>query len=100
MRYYKLIDPFDVPVRLYLPHKTKNGIKHEVMVLNPGKKYEEFIDDEVFMNELLNATKEIPYSEGRKAALDAYGAKYEEKRCKPCQGRIKKLKVWFAEVVE
>lgn len=100
MRYYKLIDPFDVPVRLYLPHSTKTGIKHEVMVLNPGKKYEEYIDDEVFMDALLSATKEIPYSEERKEALMKYGAKFEEKRCKPCQGRIKKLKVWFAEVVE
>lgn len=100
MRYYKLIDPFDVPVRLYIPHQTDSGIKHEAMVLYPGKKYDEYIDDDVFMNELLNATKEIPYSEERKALLEEYGAKFEEKRCKPCQGRIKKLKVWFAEVVE
>ena len=100
MRYYKLIDPFDVPVRLYLPHKTEAGIKHEMFVLRPGRKYEEFVDDEIFIGELLKATKEIPYSEERKALLDAYGADYEIKVCKPCQGRIKKLNVHFAEVVE
>lgn len=100
MKYYKLIDPFDVPVRLYLPHKTKDAIKHEIFVLRPGKKYEEFIDDDTFMNELLNATKDIPYSEEREAQLKDYGAKYEVIRCKSCGGRIKKLKVWFAEVVE
>lgn len=100
MRYYKLIDPFDVPVTLYLPHKANGAIKHEAMRLLPGKKYSEFIDDEVFMNELLSATKDIPYSEERKAMLEAYGARFEERRCKPCQGRVKKLRVWFAEVVE
>lgn len=100
MRYYKLIDPFDVSVRLYLPYQKSGVVKHEVFILKPGKKYVEHMDDELFMSELLNATKEIPYTDERKAALDEYGAKYEVKVCKPCQGRIKKLKVWFAEVVE
>lgn len=99
MTYYKLIDPFDVPVRLYLPHKVQNSIKHESLILYPHKKYDEYVDDEVFMDALLNAYKEIPYSEERKKALDAYGAKYEVKVCTPCQGRVKKLRVWFAEAI-
>ncbi len=100
MRYYKLIDPFDIPVRLYLPHKVNDAIKHEIFILHPGKKYEENINDEIFMHELLNASKDIPYTEEREAQLKEYGAKYEVIRCKSCGGRIKKLKVWFAEVVE
>lgn len=100
MKYYKLIDPFDVPVSLYLPHTSKTGVKYEIIQLKPGKKYEEFVDDPVFLQELLSASKDIPYSDERKAALEAYGAKFEERRCKPCGGRIKKLRVWFAEVVE
>lgn len=99
MTYYKLIDPFDIPVRLYLPHKVQNSVKHESLILYPKKKYSEYIDDEVFMEALLSAYKEIPYSEERKKALDDYGAKYEVKVCAPCGGRVKKLKVWFAEAI-
>lgn len=101
MRYYKLIDPFNVPVTKTLPHKTKNGvIKHEMFTLRPKEKYDEFIDDDVFMGALLDETEKIPYTEDRQKALDDYGAKYEVIRCKSCGGRVKKLKVWFAEVVE
>ena len=100
MKYYKLIDPFDVSVYLYLPHREGNSIKSTPIVLKPGKKYAEFADDDLFMNELLNATKEIPFTQDRKNALDKYGAKYTEKRCGACGGRVKKLVVHFAEVVE
>lgn len=100
MRYYKLIDPFDIPVTLYLPHMENGTVKYESFRLLPGKKYEEFINDKLFMDSLLSATKDIPYTPERKALLDEYGARYEEKVCKPCQGRVKKLSVWFAEVVE
>lgn len=98
--YYKLIDPFDTSVRLYLPHKQGSGIKHEAFILYPKKKYDEYVDDEVFMEALLSAYKDIPYSEERKKVLEEYGAKFEEHKCTPCQGRVKKLKVWFAEVCE
>lgn len=100
MKYYKLIDPFDQSVYLYLPHKDGKTIKSEPFVMKPGKKYDEYIDDDIFMKELLNATKEITYTEDRKKALDKYGAKYTVKRCGACGGRIKKLVVHFAEVVE
>lgn len=100
MRYYKLIDPFDISVYLYLPHRTARGIKSEPIVMRPGKKYAEFADDDLFISELLKCTKEIPYTADRKKALDDYGAKYTEKRCGACGGRVKKLVVNFAEVVE
>lgn len=99
MTYYKLIDPFDVPVRLYLPHTVKNSIKHESMILYPKKKYSEYIDDETFMKALLDAYKDIPYSPEREKALQDYGAKYEVRKCAPCGGRVKKLRVWFAEAI-
>lgn len=101
MRYYKLIDPFDISVYLYLPHRDKNGkIKSEPITMRPGKKYAEFADDDLFISELLECTKEIPYTKERKTALDKYGARYTEKKCGVCGGRVKKLVVHFAEVVE
>ena len=101
MRYYKLIDPFDISVYLYLPHRTEDGkVKSQPIVMRPGKKYAEYADDDLFISELLKCTKEIPYTRERKEALDKYGAKYTEKRCGTCGGRVKKLVVNFAEVVE
>ena len=100
MRYYKLIDPYDTPVNLYLPHKDGSAIKHEALRLLPKKKYEEYVDDPVFIEALLSCTKEIAYSEESKKILEDYSAKFEVKVCTPCQGRVKKLKVWIAEVIE
>lgn len=99
MTYYKLIDPFDVPVRLYLPHKVKDSVKHESMILYPKKKYVEYIDDEMFMDALLDSYKDIPYTPEREKSLQNYGARYEIHKCTPCQGRVKKLRVWFAEAI-
>lgn len=97
--YYKLIDPFDTEVRVYLPHKQGSGVKSEPFLLKPNKKYEEYVDDEIFMDALLAETKEITYSKEREDALRKYGAKFDVKICKVCGGRKKKLVVHFAEVV-
>lgn len=97
---YKLIDAVDVPQTFWIPHTTKSGMKYEYVKMLPGKEYEEYIDDDVFMTALLDAHEKMDYTPERKAALDACGARYKETKCVPCNGGRKRLDVWFVEVVE
>lgn len=101
MKYYKLIDAVDSAMDFWIPHKSKTGgAKFEAVRMLPGKLYDEYIDDEVFMSALKDAHKKLNYTPELKAALDACGAKYKETRCVPCNGGKKRLDVWFVEVVE
>ena len=99
-KYYKLIDAENSSHMLNLPVE-KNGMGvYERFVLHPGQKYTEHIDDPVFMKALLNDVSALmDYTEERKRALDACGARYEELKTGCCGGR-KKLRVWLVEVVE
>lgn len=101
MKYYKLIDAITTAQGFYAPHLTESGvIKWESFQMLPGEKYDEFIDDPVFMNHMTeNAHKKIDYTPERKAVLDACGARYKETKCVPCSGK-RRLDVWFVEVVE
>lgn len=100
MKAYKLIDAVDVPQTFWIPHTVKSGMKYEYVKILPGKLYDEYIDDPVFMAALLDAHKKMDYTPERKAALDKCGARYKEARCVPCNGGKKRLDVWFVEVVD
>ena len=96
--YYKLIDAVSESVSFNLPY-MKNGIKvYKFYTLKPGKKYDEHIDDEVFMNALKDAHKKVMYSEEKERFLKETGARYEVVTCKSCGGRVKKLDIWLVEV--
>lgn len=100
-KYYKLIDIADAPMVFWLPRTGKNGgVVYESFKLLPGKKYDEYINDSVYMSALLDAHKKIDYTPERQRILDECGAKYKETKCVPCNGGKKRLDVWFVEVVE
>lgn len=101
-KYYKLIDAEDRSLIFKLPRSGDGGeaVYDASIRLVPGKKYVEYIDDPVFMRALLDQNYTITYTDARKRALDACGARYEVIRtgCSSC-GR-KKLLYWLVEVVE
>ena len=100
-KYYKLIDAEDCSHLFTLPRSGNTGAVYDARIrLEPGKKYVEYIDDPVFMRALLDLQDTMAYTDSRKRALDACGARYEEIRtgCSAC-GR-KKLLYWLVEVVE
>lgn len=97
--YYKLIDALGESATLNLPY-MKNGVRvYKYYTLRPGKKYDEHIDDEVFMNALKDAHKRIPYTPEMEKYLKANNVRYEVVNCKSCGGRVKKIDVWLVEVV-
>ena len=97
--YYKLIDAMNTPKSFNLPYKKDGKAVYKRYTLYPGTKYSEHIDDELFVNAIKGAHDKIAYSAEREAALKACNAKYEVVTCKSCGGRVKKLDVWFVEVV-
>lgn len=98
-QYYKLIDAEDGTRTFNLPHTENGKAVYQFMTLHPGQKYVGYIDDPVFIKALKDASVMMDYTDQRKAALDACGARYEESRTRCCGGR-RKLKVWLVEVVE
>lgn len=98
-RYYKLIDAVDSPMTFWVPHQTKTVPKHEYIKLLPGKMYDEYIDDPVFLSAIKDAHRKINHTPQMEAALNECGARYEKTKCIPCSGK-KQLDVWFVEVVE
>lgn len=100
-KYYKLIDAVSTAETFCLPHKEDGRNKYGYHVLRPGKKYDEYADDEVFVAALRNdAHKKIPWTQEREDVLKATGARYEVAWCRACGGRSKKIDVWLVEVVE
>lgn len=98
--YYKLIDAEDSARTFNLPHTENGKAVYQYMTLYPGQKYSGYIDDPVFVRALKeDAVALLDYTDARKRALDACGARYEETRTRCCGGR-RKLKVWMVEVVE
>lgn len=100
MRYYKLIDAVDTPMSFYVPHTSKTGGKvYERLRMLPGKKYDEYIDDEIFMQAITEAHDKIDYTLEREEALKRTGARYTKPK-RTCNCQRQKLDVWFVEVVE
>lgn len=98
-QYYKLIDAVHESVSLNLPY-TKDGMKvYKFYTLRPGKKYDDHIEDEVFMSALKDAHKRVAYTPEKEQVLKESGARYEVVTCKVCGGRAKKIDLWFVEVV-
>lgn len=100
-KYYKLVDALPVARKCYVPYLAPNGvITRTFRTFYPNVKYDEFINDAVFLNWLKEeAHVRIQYTPEHEEALKKYGARYEvyTPSCK-CSG--KKLDVWFMEVVE
>ena len=97
--YYKLIDAMNTPKSFNLPYRKDNKVVYKRYTLYPGTKYSGHIEDDLFVETLKNAHDKISYSKEREEALKGCGAKYEVVTCKACGGRVKKLDVWFVEVV-
>lgn len=98
-QYYKLNDAVKESVSLNLPY-MKDGVKvYKFYTLRPGKKYDDHIDDEVFLDALRGAHKRVTYTPEKEAALRESGAKYEVVVCKVCGGKAKKIDLWLVEVV-
>lgn len=98
-KYYKLIDAMTESATFNLPY-VKDGIKvYKFYTLRPGKKYEEHVDDEVFMEAILDAHKKIMYTPEKEKLLKNTGARYEVVTCKSCGGRVKKIDLWLVEAV-
>ena len=98
-KYYKLIDAEDAAIVLNLPHTENGKAVYRHRRLYPGERYTAYADDPVFVRALKEAVVDRDYTEARKRALDACGARYEETQTRCCGGR-RKLTVWLVEVVE
>ena len=100
-RYYKLIDAADSAETFNLAHREDGRSVYKFYTMYPGVKYSEHADDPLFLKMLTeDAHKKIHYTDERKKALDACGARYEVTTCKTCGGRKRFLDVWLVEVVE
>ena len=98
-KYYKLIDAMTESVTFNLPY-VKDGVRvYKFYTLRPGKKYEEHIDDEAFMEAILDAHKKIMWTPEKEKYLKDSGAKFEVVNCKSCGGRVKKIDLWLVEAV-
>ena len=99
-QYYKLIDAENSSRTFNVPHMENGVAVYRFRTLHPGERYTVYADDPVFIRALKeDAVTTLDYTEERKRALDACGARYEETRTRCCGGR-RKLKVWLVEVVE
>ena len=99
--YYKLIDACTSAETFCLPHRENGRNVYKYYTLYPGKKYDEHIDDELFLSALKNdAHKKIPWTPEREDAVKACGARHEVVVCRACGGRTRKIDVWLVEVVE
>ena len=99
MTYYKLIDAVDQPMSFYVPHTSKSGGKvYERFRMVPGVKYDEYIDDEVFMEAISEVHDKINYTAEKVEALERVHARYTLPK-RTCKCQRKKIDVWFVEVV-
>ena len=99
-QYYKLIDAENSSRTFNLPHMENGKAVYRFRTLHPGEKYTVYADDELFIRKIKeDAVVLLDYTDERKRALDACGARYEETKTRCCGGR-RKLKVWLVEVVE
>lgn len=99
-KYYKLIDAENSARTFNLPHMEDGKAVYKFRTMYPGDTYTVYADDPVFVRALKeDAHVLMDYTDARKKALDACGARYEETRTRCCGGR-KKIKVWLVEVVE
>ena len=100
-KYYKLIDAATAAETFCLPHRENGRNVYKYYTLYPGKKYDEHIDDELFLHALReDAHKKIAWSPEREEAIKACGARHEITMCRSCGGRTRKIDVWLVEVVE
>lgn len=97
--YYKLIDAIDTLTKINVARKVNGIVRYGHVSLNPGVKYE-LGDDEVFVNSLRSVTTQKPYSKELISILESYGVPYEEKFCRTCGGKVKKIAYNVVEVVE
>lgn len=97
--YFKLIDAIDTPMKINVARRENGIVKYCHVQLTPGKKYE-LGDDEVFINSLRSVTTQKSYSKELVSILESYGVPYEEKFCRTCGGKVKKIAYNVVEVVE
>lgn len=97
--YYKLIDAIDTPQKINCARRVNGIVKYGHVPLEPGRRYE-LGDDEVFINSLKSVTTQKPYSKELVSILESYGVPYEEKFCRTCGGKVKKISYNVVEVVE